>query len=299
MLCWNKTRLTPWFHPLSPPRSFILHWERFRRGAPDFVDLLRICLCRHFSLIALLLPWVSETRSWESAQVVLFWKIVQILDHSLTSCVAQSVSHGAPGMRRGHAGWNLVVMLGHTWDCLAHPTTSASFWLRLLSLTRQVPPEMTLEQLQRHMKGPLTGLQYLTWWKWKRAVNAAVNICKGLCVWTRRTSVAQGSWLNFTRKTIIIKKKRWRRRAADKRPTQFVWTKQTNLFFTLTYSKYHTVGCNDDMPRFTHVSVCAGYVIIISHRLHLSHNLNHKIDKRPNWKKTTKKQKLLVWQHCC
>lgn len=203
----------------------------------------------------------------------------------LTSCVAQSVSHGAPGMRRGRAGWNLVVMLGHTWDCLAHPTTSASFWLRLLSLTRQVPPEMTLEQLQRHMKGPLTGLQYLTWWKWKRAVNAAVNICKGLCVWTRRTSVAQGSWLNFTRKTIIIKKKRWRRRAADKRPTQFVWTKQTNLFFTLTYSKYHTVGCNDDMPRFTHVSVCAGYVIIILHRLHLSHNLNHKIDKRPNCKK--------------
>lgn len=38
----------------------------------------------------------------------------------------------------------------------------------------------------------------------------------------------------------------------NKEPTHGVWTKRTNPFFTLTYSKYHNqVGSSDDMPPFS------------------------------------------------
>lgn len=61
------------------------------------------------------------------------------------------------------------------------------------------------------------------------------------------------------------KKKMKRKRLLTKGQIQFVWTKQANLFFTLTEKISYTVGCNDDMPRFTRLSVCSGYVIIIDY----------------------------------
>lgn len=51
-----------WFRP---PHDFISHREHFTSGAsfpPDFVSLLRLCLFHYFSLIVVLLLWMSRLR---------------------------------------------------------------------------------------------------------------------------------------------------------------------------------------------------------------------------------------------
>ena len=49
-----------------PSRSFVSHWECFRSGAsclPDVTDSFRLCLFNHFSLIFVLLLWLSRLRT--------------------------------------------------------------------------------------------------------------------------------------------------------------------------------------------------------------------------------------------
>lgn len=58
LLYLSHLQTTPWVTVLfSRPHSFILHWEKWWYCLPDFVGLLRLCLCSLFPVLPL---WVSS-----------------------------------------------------------------------------------------------------------------------------------------------------------------------------------------------------------------------------------------------